>query len=273
MELNLAILNLSFAYGRHAVLHGIDLAQIAPGKVTAVIGPNAAGKSTLFKCIAGLLRGQGAVLIDGTAVDAMAPEVRRRRLCYLPQEVPVNAVLTVFEAVLLARKQTANWRVADHDLAAVADTLADLGIESLASRHLGELSGGQKQLVSLAQAVVRAPDLLLLDEPTSALDLQHQVEVLDLIADITHRRKITTLIAIHDLNLAVRYADFFVVLKQGRVCAHGVPKVVLTESLIADVYGVNARVGHSDGIMTVTPLSSSRPRRTSARQQLIATAG
>lgn len=260
MGLDLSIERLSFAYGTRLVLDDITLPGLLPGAVTAVIGPNAAGKSTLFKCIAGLLHGRGSVRVDGVSIDAMSPETRRRQLCYLPQEVPVNAVLTVFEAVLLARKQTAQWRVSTEDLAAVGEALIDLGIERLADRHLSELSGGQKQLVSLAQAVVRAPDLLLLDEPTSALDLQHQVEVLDLVTEVTRARSMTTMVAIHDLNLAVRYADAFIVLCEGRVYAQGLPTDVLTEAMISEVYGVHARVRSSDGFITVTPVESVRRR-------------
>lgn len=267
MGVDLSIDGLCFAYGARQVLRDITVAGIPAGRVTAVIGPNAAGKSTLFKCIVGLLRASGRVTLDGAALETLPPETRRRRLCYLPQEVPVNAVLTVFEAVLLARKQSARWRVDEADLAAVDDALAELGIDDLASRHLGELSGGQKQLVSLAQAIVRAPDLLLLDEPTSALDLQHQVEVLGLVSEFTQMRGTTTLVAIHDLNLAARYAHLFVVLKDGSVCAHGAPADVLTEDLVSDVYGVHARIRHdADGYATVTPLASTRRRSASRRE-------
>ncbi|MGE3809809.1 MAG: ABC transporter ATP-binding protein, partial [Gemmataceae bacterium] len=185
MALTLAIDNVNFSYGRRKVLDGIAVPNVPQGCVTAVIGPNAAGKSTLFKCVSGILPAEGEILIDGVPVRTMDPAQRRKRLCYLPQDAASNGSLTVFEAVLLARKQTATWRVNEDDVEATGHALAALGIPDLAHRYVNELSGGQRQLVSIAQAFVRNPELLLLDEPTSALDLQHQVEVLDLVHHMT----------------------------------------------------------------------------------------
>jgi iron complex transport system ATP-binding protein len=258
MALTLSIDNLSFSYGKRPVLSDISIAQVRPGRITAVIGPNAAGKSTLFKCITGLVAGAGTIRMDGVPLQQLDHATRRRRFCYLPQEVPINAVLTVMEAILLVRKQTSTWRVSEDDLQAASDVIDELGIDDLADLYLDELSGGQKQLVSIAQALVRSPDLLLLDEPTSALDLQHQVEVLDLVRAATLRRGITTMIALHDLNLAGRYADDFVVLKQGRLFGCGSADETLTVETIEAVYGVKARVYRADGITTVTPLTSAR---------------
>jgi iron complex transport system ATP-binding protein len=258
MALSISVEDLSFSYGKREVLSGISIAQIKPGRVTAVIGPNAAGKSTMFKCLTGFVTAKGIVRIDGVPLQDVDQATRRRRFCYLPQEVPINAVLTVMEAVLLVRKQTSTWRVSEDDLRAASDVIEELGIDDLANLYLDELSGGQKQLVSIAQALVRSPDLLLLDEPTSALDLQHQVEVLDLVRAATLRRGMTTLIALHDLNLAGRYADDFIVLKQGRLFGCGTADETLTVETIEAVYGVTARVHRADGITTITPLTSAR---------------
>jgi len=134
-----------------------------------------------------------------------------------------------------------------------------LEIEDLASKYLNELSGGQKQMVSIAQSLVREPKVLLMDEPTSSLDLQHQLEVLDLIRDVTVDREITTLIALHDLNLAARYADKIVVLHNGTVYASGKSAPVLTPEMVRHIYGVNATVYvDGDGIPQITPISSVR---------------
>ena len=185
-------------------------------------------------------------------------------MTYLPQESPVNAVLTVFEAVLLARKHTLSWRVSDEDLKSVAGVLVDLDIEELSTRFLNELSGGQKQMVSIAQALMRNPRVLLMDEPTSSLDLQHQLEVLDLISYLAEEREITTLVALHDLNLAARYATQFVVMDHGEVYVSGDAASVLTPEMLKDVYGVNATVYvDNDGIPQITPISSARTRRSS----------
>ncbi len=173
-------------------------------------------------------------------------------------------MLTVFEAVPLARKHTLSWRVSDEDLKSVAGVLVDLDIEELSTRFLNELSGGQKQMVSIDQALVRDPRVLLMDEPTSSLDLQHQLEVLDLISYLTDERGITTLVALHDLNLAARYAAQFVVMDRGEVYASGNAASVLTPETLKDVYGVNATVYvDNDGIPQITPISSARTRRSS----------
>ena len=210
--MRLSAKDVRFSYGSAEVLKGVTVDHAAPGQITATIGPNAAGKTTFFKCIAGLLKPNGVIELDGKDLRDCSREEVTRRVTYLPQESPVNAVLTVFEAVLLARKHTLSWRVTDEDLQSVTGVLEDLDIEDLSTRFLNELSGGQKQLVSIAQALVREPDVLLLDEPTSSLDLQRQLEVLDLVRRVTRERNIVTLISVHDLNLAARYADGFVVM-------------------------------------------------------------
>lgn len=251
---------LCFSYGSRPVLRNVDLDDLRPGQVTATIGPNAAGKSTLFKCLAGLLRGDGTIRVDGRPLAAFQSQAEYSRLVsYLPQEYPSTAALTVFEAVLLARQQSASWLVADADLARVSTVLAQLGLQELARRYLNELSGGQRQLVAVAQALAREPRVLLLDEPTSSLDLQHQLDLLGLVRTIAQERQMTVLIALHDLNLAARYANRLIVLSGGRVYAAGPPDAVLTERMLRQVYGVEARVSlDTDGVPQVTPLRSIR---------------
>ena len=257
--MKLSARDVRFSYGSTDVLKGVTIREAMPGRITATIGPNAAGKTTFFKCIAGLLKPDGFISVDGKDLRSYSREEITRRVTYLPQESPVNAVLTVFEAVLLARKHTLSWRVTDEDLQAVTGVLADLDIEDLATRFLNELSGGQKQMVSIAQSLVREPEILLLGEPTSSLDLQRQLEVLDLVSRVTRERSIVTLISVHDLNLAARYADQFVVMSQGVVYASGDAHEVLTPEMLRDVYGVNATVPPAhDGILQVTPLSSAK---------------
>ena len=263
---HLSVHDVRFSYGSVGVLDGITIEKIEPGRITATIGPNAAGKTTLFKCISGLLKPQGSIQLDGRDIRQHSREEITRKVSYLPQESPVNAVLTVFEAVLLARKHNLSWRVSDADLHAVTLVLGNLDIEELSTRFLNELSGGQKQMVSIAQALVREPSVLLMDEPTSSLDLQRQLEVLDLIRRVTADREIITLISLHDLNLAARYAANFVVMDHGTVYASGEGGEVLTPEMLRDVYGVNATVLTSpDGILQVTPLGSVRERGQPAR--------
>ena len=259
--MRLEVKDLEFSYGATPVLKGVSMNDAKTGLITAIIGPNAAGKTTFFKCLAGLLKHKGSVRLDGIELKDLKKEEVTSRVGYLPQEGPVNAVLTVFEALLLARKHTMSWRVGDEDLAVAAAVLRDLDIEHLSLRYLNELSGGQKQMVSIAQVLARNPEVLLLDEPTSNLDLQRQLEVLSLLQQVTAERKTITLISLHDLNLAARFAHHFVVMNQGDIHASGDAASVLTPGMLRAVYSVNANVQvGSDGVTQITPVSSARRR-------------
>ena len=246
MAVTLELRSLQAGYGKRPVLRDVNTPEMRGGEITAVIGPNAVGKSTLFRRIAGLIKGAGEVLVDGKP-DRDWNEAGIERPCYMPQDTQVNAVLTVFESVLLARKRKGEndfggWRVADADLDAVTSVLALLGIAALAERNLDELSGGQRQLVSIAQALVRNPRILLMDEPTSALDLKRQVEVLSLMRGLVAQRDLCVLIALHDINQAVRFADRVLILQEGRLVASGPPSEIVTVDLLRRVYGVEARI-------------------------------
>ncbi|MCB5177570.1 MULTISPECIES: ABC transporter ATP-binding protein [Microvirga] len=224
-------------YGKLEVLSGITTPVMKGGEVTAVIGPNAAGKSSLFRRIAGLLGGPGDIAIGGLAGRSAS-----RAVCYMPQDTSVNTVLTVYESILLARKQGGEHRVSDGDLEAVDEVLAALRIEPIAFRGLCELSGGQRQLVSLAQTLVRQPKILLLDEPTSALDLHRQVEVLALIRALARKHEICVVLAVHDLNQVLRVADRVLVIDAGTMVKCGPAEAVITPDLLRDIYKVDGRI-------------------------------
>lgn len=253
MVKRLRLQDVGVSYGRREILREITTPDLNGGEVIAVIGPNAAGKSSLFRRISGLLSGPGQVEIVSPA---------GKTPCYLPQDSAVNAVLTVYESVLLARKQGGSWSVGDEELAAIDQALHDLDITDLAFRGLGELSGGQRQLVSIAQTLVRRPEIMLLDEPTSALDLHRQFEVLSLVRRLAREKGICALIAIHDLNQALRIADRVLVLAKGRLIAFGEPRAIITPALLEEVYGVIARVESAgdEAPYVVVQGSARRPR-------------
>jgi iron complex transport system ATP-binding protein len=227
--------NLGASYGRHRILSGISTGCLQGGCLTAVVGPNAAGKSTLFKRIAGLIKGEGSVTVEGGKRG-------RDGICYMPQDTGANAVLTVYESIVLASRQGAGWRVGEGDLAEIDRLLDSLNIASLAFRNLGELSGGQRQLVGIAQALARNPEVLLMDEPTSALDLHRQIEVLDFMRQLAARRGMAVLIAIHDLNHALRYCDQTLVIANGRLVASGRTADIVTAQMLRETYRVEARI-------------------------------
>lgn len=232
---SLVLKDLGASYGRTTVLSKVAIELLTSGTTTAVIGPNAAGKSTLFKRIAGLISGPGVVqLSDATRGD--------RAICYMPQDTGSNAVLTVYESLLLAAKQGGGWRVNDEELFEIDAILAALRIETLAFRGLDALSGGQRQLVSLGQALVRKPEVLLMDEPTSALDLHRQIDVLEFVTDLSRRTGMIVLIALHDLNHALRYCTNTIVIADGEMTASGATRDVITPAMLRDVYRVDARI-------------------------------
>lgn len=228
--------NIGALYGRHLVISGINTPAFHGGEVVSVIGPNAAGKSTLFKRLAGLLKGPGNIHLEGSRKGLDG-------ICYMPQEINANARLTVYESVLLARKQqTPSWAVHDDDLKVIDATMASLGIADLAFRNLGELSGGQRQLVSIAQTLAREPEILLMDEPTSALDLHRQIQVLDFMRRLAREKGMLVFIAIHDLNQALRFSDQTLVIASGTARASGLAREVITERMLREVYRIDARI-------------------------------
>lgn len=232
---SIALEDVGASYGRAEILRGVTTPPLKGGELTAVIGPNAAGKSTLFKRVAGLLRGPGTVRLGGGAE-------RKDAVRYMPQDTGANAVLTVYESVLLAAKQGSSWAVEDRELAHIDDLLKALRITDIAFRGLGELSGGQRQLVAIAQAMVRNPRVILMDEPTSALDLHRQVEVLGFMKTAARRDGMAVLIALHDLNLALRFCEKTIVIADGQMIACGPSDEIITSELLRDIYKVEARV-------------------------------
>ena len=243
--MRLEIENLTAGYGRQEVLRGISLA-VEPGEVLAILGANGSGKSTLLRAAAGQLPHRGTLRWSGEAPGAIA---------YMPQDNASRVALTAFEVVLLGRLRSLALRVAPADLAAAEAVMAELGIEPLATRRLGELSGGQRQLVFLAQVLAGSPRALLLDEPTSALDIAHQLHVLELLAAATARRGLTTIAVLHDLNAAARFAGRLALLHAGRLLATGSPAEVLQPALLRLAYGVEVAIQPGpDGLPVVLPL-------------------
>lgn len=237
----LNVSGVSASFGSRTVLRGVSFGPLEEGSITALLGSNAAGKSTLLRRIAGELCGVGMIEVVGQPIESW-PEHHPNRPAHVPQDISMGSSLRVFEAVLLASKQGGAWSVNADELDAVTRMLQTLEINDLADRELAALSGGQRQLVSIAQALIRQPRVLLLDEPTSALDLQNQFEVLDLLRRLTRERAMCVVMAIHDINHALQFADRVVVIHEGRVDTSGPPVDVLTPSLLQRVYGVQARL-------------------------------
>ncbi|RMF37424.1 MAG: ABC transporter ATP-binding protein [Alphaproteobacteria bacterium] len=241
---------LSVRLGRAQVLDGVS-ARLAPGQTVALIGPNGAGKSTLLKALAGLLRASGKVRLEGRAL----PPGPRRAVAYMPQDTGAAAALSVLEVVLMGRLERLGLRVDPALRGEALEMLARFGLGALAHRPIGALSGGQRQLVFLAQTLFRAPKVMLLDEPTAALDLRHQLMVLERVRAEVAARAAIAVVAVHDLTLAARFVDRILCLSGGRIRADGAPAEVLDAALLRAVYGVVADIAPlPSGTLVVAPL-------------------
>lgn len=238
--MSLSLAGLSFSYGRKAALTDIDL--VFEPMFTALIGPNGAGKSTLLKCMAGLASFQGTMTYGKERIDTSPRSAYIRQMSYLPQYNAHNVPITVLETVLLGLLHDLGMRISGEQLEKAFQALGDLGIGHFAERRLDELSGGQQQLVHIAQTMVKEPKILLLDEPLAGLDIHHQLEMLELIRRLTKEKKLTTVAVMHDLNLAARYADRIALLKDGRLYRYGEVAEVLTADTIREVYQVDVQI-------------------------------
>lgn len=243
---SLHIQGVSAGYRNKPIISDLSLPEIAPGTVTALIGPNAAGKSTLMKSLAGVIPARGTFSTDGINLLTADLKTRASKVSFMPQYSPQDINLTVIESVISAFKQSL-WDAVSSSSQSAYDRafsiLIRVGVDNLAMENINQLSGGQKQLVSLARAMVRNPEVLLLDEPTSALDLHHQVRVMRLIRSFANEGH-TILVVLHDLNLAMKWADQVVVMQKGNVAAVGRPVDALTPEIIRNVYQVKVRVEH-----------------------------
>lgn len=233
--------------GGRRILAGVS-ARLAAGGIVAVCGPNGAGKSSLVLAIAGMLPHRGRIAWDGAAPN-------RREIAFLPQATLVRASLSVLEVVLLGRIEALRWRLHDADLASAAAALHLVGMSELAKRRMDTLSGGQQQLVLLAQRLVREPRLLLLDEPTSALDLRRQLTVLDILDRYARSTGALVIVVLHDLSLAARYARDLLLLAEGRLRYAGTPREVLRPDRLREIYAIDAEVlADSTGNPIIAPV-------------------
>ena len=238
----LSIRDLHTGYGRKKIIDGLTTPLLPRGKITALLGPNGSGKSTLLRAMADLNPAQGVLSLNGVDLMTLMPAKRAQKVVYLPQSLPAGVHLHALESVIVARRAS-GYHQGNAEQEAYA-ILEKLGVAHLAMHFLDQLSGGQKQLIGLAQSLIRQPDLLLLDEPLSALDLNYQFHVMDIVARETRLRNIVTVVVIHDINIALRHAEYAVMMKNGALVASGVPDEVVIPQNLATVYGVRGRVEH-----------------------------
>ncbi|MBE6521595.1 MAG: ABC transporter ATP-binding protein [Thermoplasmata archaeon] len=230
---------LRFSYGSTEILKGVSM-EFDTG-INAVLGPNGAGKSTLVKCLSGVHKpSSGTATFDGESLIHRDPY--KINMTYMSQETPHISNLTVLEFMLLGRANELKLRVSEDDIDLAYSPLHKLGIEEFADRNVGELSGGQAQMVMIAQCLVSDPDLIILDEPMNNLDLKRELDIFEIIREEHSLRELTTVMVLHDLNFASRYCDRIVVMDHGEVYSSGTPQEVITPEMLRDVYRVEAEV-------------------------------
>ena len=242
------------ALGGRPVVDGVD-AAVAEGEWLALIGPNGAGKTTLLRAVAGLVPFTGSIEIGGRPIEELRRSELSRLVAVVPQEPSTPPWMTVAEYVLLGRTPHLGPLAKEgrRDREAAARALARLDLVGYEERRLGTLSGGEKQRVVVARALAQEAQIILLDEPTAALDIGHQQQALELLDLLRGESGLTLVAAMHDLTLAAQYADRMVLLDAGKVAADGVPRDVLTETLIAGHYGASIDVVPVGGRIAIVP--------------------
>ncbi|WP_116112410.1 ABC transporter ATP-binding protein [Austwickia chelonae] len=250
--MKLALQDIGFSYGKRVALAGVSMPST--GGVVGVLGPNGSGKSTLMKLIAGIHHGEGRICVVDTEGVELSARQRRDVLGYVPQDPPGDVALTVLESVLVGLRRRSSWHTSAEEITTAYSCLEELGIAALANRYLNELSGGQRQLAGIAQMTVRRPQVMLLDEPTSALDLHHQIKVLGYVRARTAAVDGVSLVPMHDLNLAARFCDHLLVLRDGASVGFGAPAEVLTSQTLSSTYRVEAKVLSDEGVPVVAPV-------------------
>lgn len=236
--------NITLGYGDTTVLDDISLST-ERGEMLGIIGPNGSGKSTLIKGICSLLSlKSGSVLIDGQNVAKITRGELARLVAVVPQIPNLPDTFTAFEIVLMGRTpHLGRFRFEGHRDFDIAWEAMDItNTQSIAERTMDQLSGGQKQLLTIARALAQEPKLVLLDEPTAHLDINHQVETLDFVKGLCKKQNLAAVTVLHDLNLAAQYCDRLVLLGNGKIHAEGIPQEVITEKNIKEVYGANVSV-------------------------------
>ena len=237
----LSVENLQFHYqGGPKVLKKINFA-LGDGEFLAILGNNGAGKSTMLKCFNHIITPDaGEVLLNGENLLKMSAKEVTRRIAFVAQNVP-DTQMTVHDMVMLGRRPYMSWAFTERDHEIVHEAMDRLKVSEFRGRFLNRLSGGERQKVMLARALAQEPKLLLLDEPTSSLDLKNQYQVLQIVKDICHETGIWAIVVIHDLNLALRFCDRFLLMQQGEVYRYG-DAGILDREAIWEVYGVHGEV-------------------------------
>ncbi|NPV28077.1 MAG: ABC transporter ATP-binding protein [Firmicutes bacterium] len=241
---------LAVGYGSRTVVEGINL-EALKGQLICLLGPNGSGKSTILRCLAGLLAPlKGAVYLKGRLLSALESKDLAQTLAVVLTERPSPGLVTVFELAAMGRYPYTSFlgRLSGEDREKTWEALHFVNAHDLAERCFGELSDGEKQKVLLARALVQDPEVIVLDEPTTHLDVKHRLEVMAILRQLTREKGITVLLSLHEIDLALKYCEMALLVKEGKILAWGPPEEVLSDEMVASLYDMeSARFSHCLG--------------------------
>lgn len=243
--MDIEVNNLSFEYTKNSeTLKDVSF-KFSSGDIVAVLGVNGAGKSTLIKCLSSIYKPKsGEILVGEKNLTLLKANERARLISYVPQNI-IFPDFSVFDSVLIGRKPYINIEPSKEDYKIISDTIASLGLENLALKNVNQISGGEKQKVAIARALVQSSSVILFDEPTSSLDVKNQLEVINLIKQIVQEKNMIAFVVIHDINLALKLANKFLLLKNGKVFDKGGLEII-TESNLDTLYDVSTKIYEND---------------------------
>ncbi len=254
--MRLSVESLAVGYGHKKVLEDISF-HADSGEIVALIGPNGSGKSTLIKTLCNILpKISGRILIDDRNVEEIDITDLAKLIAYVPQSANVAVYTSVIDMVLLGRRPYVTWSYREKDIEYAVQAMERMKVDKYSDRNVSDLSGGQRQRAFIARCLAQCPSFYIFDEPTSALDLKHQMNTMISMSKIVHREGACMIIALHDINLALKYCDRVVILKDKGIYSTGTPLETITSESIRDVYGVDAKIADTpDGryILPVAP--------------------
>ncbi len=229
-------------YGGSPILEDISFSANS-GELLTILGPNGCGKSTLIKTLCNVSRPKsGSITMDGVDTKDMDPKELAKLIGYVPQTITSSGYSSVYDLVLIGRKPYVEWTYSHEDLQIAADAMITMNVNTYLDKDVQELSGGQRQRVFIARALAQDPEFYIFDEPTSSFDLRNQLDTMRIMKNIIRQKNACLIVALHDLNLAIRYSDRVMVLNDKRIYNIGKPEDVITSKMIRDVYGVSADI-------------------------------
>ena len=240
--MKLSVRSLVQGYGDKIILDGIDI-EAESGQLVTILGPNGCGKSTLIRTLCGVRRPKsGTIDIDGRDIFSIPKKELARLISYVPQSFTTDKHTTVYDTVLIGRKPYLDWTYSKEDVRIAAEAIVAMKVDRYIDNFVGDLSGGQAQRVIIARSLAQDPEFFIFDEPTSSFDLRNQLDLMRIMKKIIREKNSCLVVAMHDLNLAMRYSDKVIVLKDGHVYDQGPPEKVINSKMVFDVYGVKSEI-------------------------------